>query len=89
MSALMIKDLSVTEQLDTKAMQAVRGGYGYGFPYFPSNVFDINNSKTVNGQQLVNNAAQISNVSGNGNAFATNLPTVLNTVQNGQNNITA
>jgi hypothetical protein len=32
MNTLMIKDLSITEQLDSNAMSAVRGGNGYGAP---------------------------------------------------------
>ncbi|MFM0229223.1 hypothetical protein [Paraburkholderia sediminicola] len=29
----MIKDLSITEQLDSKATRAVHGGLGFGFGY--------------------------------------------------------
>ncbi|WP_118183425.1 hypothetical protein [Paraburkholderia phosphatilytica] len=89
MSALMIKDLSVTEQLDSKAMQAVRGGYGYGFPIFPSNTFSINNSKTVNAEQLVNNALTVNNVSDNNDAFNEGLPTSIKSNVNGTNNVFA
>jgi hypothetical protein len=87
MSAVMIKDLSVTEELDSSAMQAVRGGYVV-FPYFPTDVFDINNSKNVTGQQLINQGVTVNNVSGNGNAFVDNVPTTITPIQNAQNNIT-
>jgi hypothetical protein len=88
MRALMIKDLSVTEPLDAKGMQAVRGGYGYGyvFPVFPS--INVNNSKTVDAEQLVNNSVQVNNVSGNNDAFAGGMPAILNTNTFGQNNAT-
>jgi len=71
MKALIIKDLSVTAELDTKAMAAVRGGYAWKMPAslsgfvgsdFPASV--VNTSVSV-GQ--VNNQAQ-SNATGNGSA---------------------
>ncbi len=51
-NTLMIKDLSITEQLDSKAMRAVHGGLGFGFGFgYPSTsytnispVFAPNNS---------------------------------------------
>jgi hypothetical protein len=71
MKALMIKDLSVTAELDTKAMATVRGGYAwkmpdslYGFSgsEYPASVV----STTVKLDQ-VNNQFQ-SNATGNGSA---------------------
>ena len=86
MSALMIKDLSVKEELGTKAMKAVRGGYV--FAPFPSLKLDIDNSKTVSAQQLVNQGVTINNMSDNNNAFVAHLPTSLTTNVHGNNNVT-
>ncbi|MBN3756802.1 hypothetical protein G3N95_27950 [Paraburkholderia sp. Tr-20389] len=87
MSALMIKDLSVTEQLDSKAMKAVRGGF-VSYPYFPSLKFDFDNSKTVSAQQLVNQGLNIDNVSDNNNAFVSHLPTTIKPTMKANNNVT-
>ncbi len=87
MKALTIKDLSVTEQLDSKAMKAVRGGY-VAYPYFPSLSFKFDNSKTVDAQQLVNQSMNIDNVSNNGNAFAKNLNTTITPTMTGTNHVT-
>jgi hypothetical protein len=85
MKALTIKDLSVTEQLDSKAMKAVRGGY-IAYP-FPSLSFKFDNSKTVDAQQLVNQSMDVSAVSNNGNAFAKNLNTTITPTMTGTNNV--
>jgi hypothetical protein len=87
MSALMIKDLSVTEELDGKAMKAVRGGY-LAYPYFPSLKFDFDSSKHVDAQQLVQQQMDISNVSGNNNAFATGINTTIKPTMTANNNVT-
>jgi len=87
MSALMIKDLSVTEELDSKAMKAVRGGY-LAYPYFPSLSFDFDNSKHVDAQQLIQQTANISNVSGNNNAFASGINTTIKPTMTANNNVT-
>jgi hypothetical protein len=85
MTSLMIKDLHVTEQLDSKAMKAVRGGY-IAYPYFPSSYkFDF--SKDVSAQQLVNQSLSVNNVSGNGNAFAKDLDTTITPTMTGTNNV--
>ncbi len=86
MNTLMIKDLSITEQLDSKAMKAVRGGY-VAYPYFPSLSFKFDNSKTVDAQQLVSQSMGIDNVSNNGNAFAKNLNTTITPTMTGTNNV--
>jgi hypothetical protein len=86
MSALMIKDLSIAEQLDSKAMKAVRGGY-VAYPYFPSVKLDFDNSKTVDAQQLVNQGLSINNVSDNNNAFVSHLPTKITPTMTANNNV--
>ncbi|MEM5342056.1 hypothetical protein [Paraburkholderia azotifigens] len=87
MSALMIKDLSIAEQLDSKAMKAVRGGF-VAYPYFPSVKLDFDNSKTVNAQQLVNQGLSINNMSDNNNAFVSHLPTTIKPTMTANNNVT-
>ena len=89
MSALMIKDLSVTEQLDDKAMKAVRGGFdGFGyFPYFPSLSFNLDNSKKVDAQQLIQQEMNVNNYSDNNNAFAKSLSTKITPTMTANNMI--
>ncbi|ANB77100.1 hypothetical protein [Paraburkholderia phytofirmans] len=91
MNTLMIKDLSITEQLDSKAMSAVRGGYGYGYPstsYFNfSPVVAPNNSKTVDATQLISNAMNIQNANGNNVAFAAGITSSINPSVTSSNNI--
>jgi hypothetical protein len=87
MSALMIKDLSIAEQLDSKAMKAVRGGF-VAFPYFPSVKLSFDNSKTVDAQQLVNQGLSINNFSDNNIAFATDINTEIKPTMTANNNVT-
>jgi hypothetical protein len=87
MSALMIKDLSITEELDSKSMKAVRGGY-LAYPYFPSIKLDFDNSKHVDAQQLISQELNINNMSGNNNAFASGLNTTIKPTQTANNNVT-
>ena len=87
MSALMIKDLSVTEQLDSTAMKAVRGGYVV-YPYFPtSDILKIDNSKNVTAQQLIQQGMTINNMSDNNDAFNNGLPTKITPTMNASNNV--
>jgi hypothetical protein len=86
MKSLMIKDLHVTEQLDSKAMKAVRGGY-LAYPYFPSLSFKFDDSKTVTAQQLIDQSQSVNNVSGNGNAFAKNFNTTITPTMTATNNV--
>jgi hypothetical protein len=94
MNTLMIKDLSITEQLDSKAMRAVRGGLGLGFGYPGSTsytnispVFAPNNSKQVSATQLISNEMNIQNANGNNVAFATGLTSTINPCVTSSNNI--
>jgi hypothetical protein len=86
MKSLTIKDLAKAEQLDSKAMKAVRGGY-IAFPYYPDLSLKFDNSKTVNAQQLVNQSQDVSNISNNGNAFAKNFNTTITPTMTGTNNV--
>jgi hypothetical protein len=86
MKSLTIKDLAMAEQLDSKAMKAVRGGY-IAFPYYPDLSLKFDNSKTVNAQQLVNQSQDVSNISNNGNAFAKKFDTTITPTMTGTNNV--
>ncbi|WP_233804799.1 hypothetical protein [Paraburkholderia sp. HP33-1] len=71
MKTLMIKDLSVTEQLDSKAMQAVRGGFGpsyYSYNY--SSVYKPFTKTDVDTTQLISTDLSLQNANGNNVAFA-------------------
>ncbi|NYH25800.1 hypothetical protein [Paraburkholderia bryophila] len=89
MNTLTIKDLSITAQLDTKAMSAVRGGYGFPsssyFSFAP--VYAPNNSKTVDATQLINTSMSIQNANGNNAAFVAGVTTTINPHVTASNNI--
>ncbi|MEM5387099.1 hypothetical protein VSR68_26375 [Paraburkholderia phymatum] len=73
MSALIIKDLSVAEELDSEALKSVRGGY-LANPLFPSLSFLFDNSKTINAPQFVQQQMNITNVGGNSNSTTQIIP---------------
>ena len=90
MNALMIKDLSITEELDSRAMSAVRGGNGFGPSssyYNFSPIYAPNNSKNVNGTQLISTELNMQNATGNNVAFAAGLNSTLAPCINSGNNI--
>jgi hypothetical protein len=91
MNTLIIKDLSIAEQLDSRAMSAVRGGYGYGpsssyFNFTP--VYAPNNSKTVDATQLISATMNIQNATGNNAAFVAGVTTTITPHMTSNNNIT-
>ena len=91
MKALIIKDLSVTAELDRKAMAAVQGGMGsssYSTPSYwkpeldvTKNEFNFDISQSLNQSQntLVNN--------GNNVAFASGITSTVKPHQTGTNTI--
>jgi hypothetical protein len=96
MSTLMIKDLSVTTELDHSAMAAVRGGYnkelqgsmtlsslGEKMPGYtvPTNTYSFNAS------QLIGQAQNVTNNNGNNVAFANCIDSTVNPTQSASNNI--
>jgi hypothetical protein len=90
MNTLMIKDLSVTEQLDRKAMSAVRGGY---VPFPTSNYFNfmpisIDTSKHVTASQSNSTLVQIQASNGDGSAFQDNVHMNINPTVDNSNSIT-
>jgi len=91
MNTLMIKDLSITEQLDSKAMSAVRGGFGYGYPsssYFSyAPVYAPNNSKTVDAAQMISTTMSIQSANANNSAFVAGANTTIDPHVSSSNNI--
>ncbi|NML32482.1 hypothetical protein [Paraburkholderia antibiotica] len=92
MNMLMIKDLSNTEQLDSKAMSAVRGGNGYYFPmgssyYSFAPVYAPNNSKNVTATQMISTAMNIESANGNNSALVAGTTTTIDPHITSNNNI--
>ena len=83
MNSLMIKDLAVTEELDSRAMSAVRGGTFY-FPGYSVSKTDF----TFNTQQLIGQTQNVINENGNNVAFATDIDSKVKPVQKANNSNT-
>lgn len=89
MTTLTITDLSVTETLDAKGMQAVRGGTGFNWApitsvYHPVKLsFDSTTKITQSNQQM----QEVNNMFGNGSAFQDHLSNTVNTNQNASNTV--
>ncbi|MBP0595195.1 hypothetical protein J8I87_37180 [Paraburkholderia sp. LEh10] len=64
MSALMINDLPVAEELGSNAMKAVRGGFTDLPSFFSGLNLDFDSSLHVTAPQVVNQAMTIYNMSG-------------------------
>ena len=69
MKTLIIKDLPVTEELDRRAMSAVRGGVAVLFPGFIS-MDGTTLSMPFNPQQIINQTQTTFNQNGSNIAFA-------------------
>ena len=90
MNTLTIKDLAITEQLDSKAMSAVRGGFGPSSSYYNfSPIYAPNNSKKVDATQLINNELNLQSANGNNVAFASGISSTVNPCLSTSNNIHA
>jgi hypothetical protein len=88
MKTLTIKDLPVTEQLDSKAMSAVRGGFGPSLSYYNfSPVIAPNNSKNLSATQLINGELNQQSANGNNVAFAADITSTLDPSVTSNNNI--
>ncbi|HZZ13648.1 MAG TPA: hypothetical protein VFE79_23425 [Paraburkholderia sp.] len=88
MTTLMIKDLSITEQLDSRAMRAVRGGFGPSTSYYNfSPVVMPNNSKNLDATQLITNELNLQNANGNSVAFAAGINSTISPSVSSSNNI--
>jgi hypothetical protein len=86
MKTLIIKDLSITSELDRGAMTAVRGGHRMSqtswYP-LPSPTYSMSVDATQNLTQLQN----VVNATANGSAFINGVTANNNTSQFGQNNL--
>ena len=87
---LTIKDLCITEELDSKAMSAVRGGFGPSVSYYSfSPVYAPNNSKKIDATQLISNELNLQNANGNNVAFAAGITSTVDPSVHSSNNIHA
>lgn len=84
MTTLTITDLSITEDLDRKAMTAVRGGmYKGAYPSYGSSKHDFTFDATQLSSQTQNNV----NETGNNVAFANDIHSTFKPTQSNTNSI--
>ncbi len=89
MTTLQIKDLSVTEALDARAMRAVRGGNGkenvpaHMLPYFGESKYDFK----FDVSQLIGQTQNVVNNNGNNVAFSYDIHSTIKPTQTANNNI--
>lgn len=85
MKTLIIKDLTLTNELARSDMAAVRGGTGMSMPWMPeySPKYDSSIKATQNLMQL----QDVKNLTANGSAFVSGVNVTNNTSQFGQNNL--
>lgn len=88
MATLLINDLCVTEELDGKAMAAVRGGMYKGMPsYWQPQVSVAQNDFAFDASQLLAQTQNTTVNNGNNVAFASGITANVNPSQNSKNNI--
>lgn len=94
MTTLLIKDLSITEELDGKAMAAVRGGMcsycpptygqpGYGVP----KLYGKPTYLAFDASQMIGQSQNVENNNGNNVAFASGITSTVSPTQTGNNKI--
>jgi hypothetical protein len=81
MNALTIKDLSITEELDSRAMSAVHGGNSLFYPGFSSKSVDL----AFNTQQMIGQTQKTVTNNGNNDAFVSDVFSVVTPSQNANN----
>ena len=84
MKSLTIKDLSITEELDSRAMSAVRGGT---LPGFWPGVSVSSYESSFNVTQLISQSQNTLNNNGNNVAFADHIDSTVKPVQKATNTI--
>ncbi|HEY8608961.1 MAG TPA: hypothetical protein VIM12_17745 [Noviherbaspirillum sp.] len=93
MKALLIKDLSVTADLDRAGMSAIHGGsYGYTMPAgclpsFPGYDYGKGGDIAFNASQSLGQSQNTVVNNGNNVAFASDITANVHPTQNGSNNI--
>lgn len=88
MSALMIKDLARTEELDRAAMAEVKGGTLY-FPWLPVYGYSYSEVENVSfaASQSIGQVQNVLNNNGNNVAFASGITSTVTPTQTANNNI--
>jgi hypothetical protein len=89
MKTLTIKDLARTEELDGKAMAAVRGGWSMNSPTYKVGSVDYSPSydSSIHAAQEMVQVQNVTNAVANGSAFLDCVSATNTTSQSGQNNI--
>ncbi len=94
MATLIIKDLSVTAELDSKAMTAVRGGTSKGYtssygsmPSYGPQFSISKNDFNFDASQLLGQSQETVVNNGNNVAFASGITATVNPTQTGTNTI--
>jgi hypothetical protein len=90
MKTLMISDLTVSTELDSKAMTAVSGGsywYGWGGPSYSSREHTDIDVTMFNADQFVGQTQNIETATGINAAFVENLQSNVRSGQRAANNI--
>ena len=82
MKSLSIKDLSVTEELDSRAMSAVRGG---NLPGFWPGVNVSSDEASFSADQLISQTQNTLNNNGNNVAFASGISSTVKPTQTASN----
>jgi hypothetical protein len=84
MKSLMIKDLAVTAELDSRAMSTVRGGNAFYLPGYNFSQFDL----SVSAQQLIGQTQNVFNENGSNVAFSEGIGSNVKPVQKANNSNT-
>ncbi|WP_250453498.1 hypothetical protein [Caballeronia sp. ATUFL_M2_KS44] len=84
MKTLTILDLPVTEELDRRAMSAVRGGSSFYFPGYDVSKYDL----TFNTQQLIDQSQSTESHNGVNVAFANDITSNVKPKQEAHNTST-
>ena len=89
MKSLIIKDLARTEELDGKAMAAVRGGWSVNAPSYKVGNVDYSPSydSSIHATQNLAQMQSVTNAVANGSAFLDGVHATNTTSQSGRNNI--
>jgi hypothetical protein len=89
MKSLTIKDLARNEQLDGKAMAAVRGGWSMNSPHYELGdiTYAPSYDSSITASQSLVQVQNVTNAVANGSAFVDGVHATNNTTQFGQNNI--
>ena len=85
MKTLIIKDLTVTCELDHSDMATVRGGYRMTMPWPP--MYSPSYDSSIKANQNLMQVQDVKNLTANGSAFISGVHATNNTDQFGQNNI--